>query len=308
MIGLVPWVVNKFVGEENEEPNTQFEANPQDVCAGAEKKDSISPGMLQEMSNNPGETLVFVDADGVVNVGIRDTSGQSPLLLCQTNLERSKQVAGRNMSGLAAIINHVASSDIGHGDNGSYAMLATAPGSYDISPILAGRLGRIIDAAGPRCTLVLSSSWRKPSHRPRVVALEAAISESCGRSLTFTEKTGPGGDHPEKRFHLIGNFVSDYSERRREEGDDSPLRVLVLDDFAATHPKRWNMEEVTSVSSWEEAMRQRSACPQNTFVKLVHTYEEWSTDSGEHVQIGCGLTMKKVREAERFLAGNPNEN
>lgn len=312
MISFLSWVINQpdkatrpsaKMEDIDEEARRRREGDAkllEDFDAGRIKKEPTSAEPLQA-AELPSETLVFVDADGVINVGIRDQPGQSPLLLCETNLARCK--LGTNPRGPSAIIRSVANREIGHGDDGSYAKFATPPGSFDISPILGQRLGRIIDAAGPRCTMVLSSSWRKPSHRPRVEALEAKISEHCGRALKFNEKTAPGGDEPDKRLLLIGNFVRDWSSKRRDRGDDGPLRVLVIDDFAATHPSRWKTSDLNSVSDVEELLRKRSVCPENTFVKLVHTYEEWCTEAGAEVQIGCGLTTKKVQEAERFLMG-----
>lgn len=308
MINFLSWVINKpeSAARLSEKTESDDESNRrstregdakclEDFDVGKEVKSTAFP--LGEMPRDACQTLVFVDADGVVNVGIRDQPGQSPLLLCESNLARCKLAV--NATGPSAIIKSVASREIGHGDDGSYAKFATQPGSFDISTILAQRLGRIIDSAGPRCTMVLSSSWRKPSHHKRVVALEAALSEHCGRPLAFNERTGPGGDEPEKRLWLIGNFVQEYSSQHR-----GPLRVLVLDDFAASHPNRWKIPNINSVSSVEETLRRRSANPESTYVKLVHTYEEWLTDSGAQVQIGSGLTMKKVCEAECFLRGD----
>lgn len=250
----------------------------------------------------PGpETLVFVDADGVINVGIRDSAGQAPLLLCEANLARCREQK-KCTSGPVHVVSSVACRVVGHGEEDSYAKYATQAGSNDITPEFAARLAEIIRAAGPRCMLVLSSSWRKPNHVKRVLALEAAISKFADKPTKFTAKTGPGGDEPHHRLHLIGEFVRQYTAGRdpKLHGD---LRVLVLDDFAASHPRDWRERpgNVDSVGAVEDFWRKCSACPENTAVKLVHTYEEWVTEHGVRVQIGSGLTPGKASEACRFL-------
>lgn len=257
------------------------------------------------------ETLIFVDADGVVNVGVRDTVGQSPLLLCEANLARCRAcppvttVAAATGSAVAAathIMSAAAARDIGHGDEGTYAKFATQPGSCDISPLFAQRLADIIRCAGPRVVMVLSSSWRKATHQARVSALEDALTQHCGRSISFESRTKPGGDEPEKRIELIGDFVHDYSATRQQP--EVPLRVVVLDDFGASHPKNWKIKQcVSSTDAVEEHLRARSTQPHQTTVKLVHTYDEWRTELGLPVRIGTGLTTAKVCEAQCYLQG-----
>lgn len=255
------------------------------------------------------ETLIFVDCDGVFNVGIRDTPGQSPILLCDANLARCEKGAATsspssNCGSAAHIIACAAAHDIGHGDDGTYSKFATASGSSDICPLFAKRMADIIRHAGPNYVMVLSSSWRKACHQARVIALEAALSKFSGQSIKFGSRTRPGGDEPEKRLEIIGDFVREYSTNRNNPA--APLRVLVLDDFAATHPRSWSFSErIWSKESVEECLRERSAQPNLTYVKLVHTYDEWTTDFGVQVQIGSGLTEAKVCEAECFLLGKP---
>lgn len=244
------------------------------------------------------ETLVFVDVDGVINVGIRDTETRSPLLLCEKNLAQSKQTPGKT----SHIIRSVGRRQIGQGDEGTYARFATTSDSSDICPILAQRMAEIIVHAGPQVVMVLSSSWRKDSHQNRVLDLEAALSKYSGTSIKFEHRTKPGGDNPDKRVALIGDFIHDYTESR--SASLGPLRVLVVDDFAATHPRDWQFPDaITSERNLEDHWRGRSAQPDETFVKLLHTYDEWKTDKGVPVQIGSGLTCAKVSEARRWLSG-----
>jgi len=248
------------------------------------------------------ETLIFVDADGVINVGIRDCPGQPPLLLCKKNLACCKPCDSPPAAGTRLATSHImfatAHRQVGHGEGGTYSKFATTPGSFDISPILVQRLAEILRHAGPHSKMVLTSSWRKPAHRERVEALEAALSKYSGKKVTFDAHTKPGCDQPEKRVELIGDFVREYSENR--ERSDRPLRVLVLEDFVAKPPQQWNFESVESV---EAHLRERSFQPEQTSVKLVHCYEEWTTSFGQFVQVGTGLSRAKMCEAERFLLG-----
>jgi hypothetical protein len=249
-----------------------------------------------------------VDCDGVINVGIRDGPGQSPLLLCESNLARCQASIAAAPPGTAMAANNIlhsaASRQIGHGDEGTYSKFATAPGSSDICPLFAKRMADIVRFAGPQTVMVLSSSWRKPTHHNRVAALEAQLSRYSRRAISFEARTKPGGDTPVKRIELIGDFIHEYSSNRTQT--DRPLRVVVLEDFAATHPRHWNLREpVTSLAQIEAILRNRSCQPGLTSVKLVHTYDEWTTDDGLQVQIGTGLTCAKVCEAKRFLSGEP---
>jgi len=301
-MNLLTWVVNQSRLSNNVARNDFAKPAVAKHCKSLKEFDHCSH-MAQ------AETLIFVDADGVVNVGIRDTPGQSPLLLCDANLARCQKgaatLAPSSSCGAAAhIIASAAAHDIGHGDEGTYAKFATEPGSSDICPLFAKRMADIIGHAGPNCVMVLSSSWRKACHQARVTALEAALSKFSGRPIKFESRTRLGGDEPEKRLEIIGDFVREYSANRNNP--DAPLRVLVLEDFAATHPKNWEFSErIKSKESVEECLRERSAQPNLTYVKLVHTYDEWTTDFGVQVQIGSGLTEAKVCEAECFLLGKP---
>jgi hypothetical protein len=263
---------------------------------------------VSEFLEDP-ETLIFVDADGVVNVGIRDCPDQSPLLLSEENLARLEASMAAVPSGgkplpSATIFDAAARRQIGHGDEGTYSKFATRSGSSDICPIFAERMADIIIHGGSRCIPVLSSSWRKSNHRDRVAALEAQLSRFGGREIVFKAHTKPGADTPGKRVELIGDFVQEYSSKRR--ACDSPLRVVLLEDFSASHPRAWSSKElIRSTKDVEDYLCNRSCQPALTKVKLVHTYDEWTTDLGLHVQIGTGLTCAKVDEAKRFFLDMP---
>lgn len=263
------------------------------------KLENSQTNQLEKSDLQDAETLIFVDADGVINVGVRDVPGQPPLLLCQRNLNRARKQSCNE--GPNYIISVAASRDVGH-DDGSYSKFATVPDSSDICELFAQRLAGIINLAGPRCKTVLSSSWRKPHHQNRVLALEAAISKYGGKAFKFEGRTRLGADAPEGRIECISDFLRDHTENRKSS--EGPLRVLVLEDFAATHPSQWNFANgVNSKDGLEEYWRRSSSQPQNAHVKLIHCYEEFVTDKGVQVQMGSGLTSANVCEAERFLMG-----
>jgi hypothetical protein len=286
-MNLLARVLGKPIVEAKSEDQSMPEDMQQTVFAHQEFKDA--------------ETWIFVDADGVVNVGIRDTPGQSPLLLCERNLVRCVQKVP--CTGPSHIISSAANREIGHGDEGTYSKFATLAGSCDISEIFAERLAGIIKLAGSRCRMVLSSSWRKPHHQNRVLALEAAISKYSGTDFKFDDKTKLGGDEPEQRIQFIGDYIREHTQNKNPS--DGPLRVVVLEDFAATHPKQWKFGGgCHSVDSTEEYWRYSSSQPHTAHVKLVHCYEEWVTDQGMQVQLGSGLTSAKVCEVERFLTND----
>jgi hypothetical protein len=214
--------------------------------------------------------------------------------------------AGGQPNPANCILYSAAYRQIGHGDEGTFSKFATTPGSSDICPLFTERMAEIIRYAGANFVMVLSSSWRKSTHRNRVAALEAQLSRYAGRNIVFEQRTRPGGDTPEKRLELIGDFVQEYTSKRRNR--DSPIRVVVLEDFAATHPRQWSIKDpIRSPEDIEAYWRERSCQPALTAVKLVHTYDEWVTDGGLQVQIGTGLTMQKVSEAKQFLLGIPPE-
>jgi hypothetical protein len=300
-MNLLAWVFRQPDKTGKADPSTLEGAKQNHLQQRASKNEMFEQANFQaDQSFQDAETLLFVDADGIVNVGIRDTPGQSPLLLCESNLNRVLQRA--SCTGASHIISSAASREVGHGENGTYSKFATVAGSSDICEVFAERLADIIRFAGPRCKTVLSSSWRKPAHHARVMALEAAVTKYGGKMFKFDERTKLGGDDAEKRIQLIGEFLRDYTAKR--SSSEGPLRVVVLEDFAATHPRQWKFANgICSQDGLEEHWRCCSSDSEQTFVKLVHCYEEWTTDQGALVQIGCGLTSAKVCEAERFLMG-----
>merc|ERR1719270_787706 len=81
-----------------------------------------------------------------------------------------------------------------------------------------------------------------------------------------------------------------------------PLRVLVIDDFFLTPLSGWLCDDVeVSKAEDAEAYLRNCAPSADLRVKLVHTYASWETAAGLGVQVGCGITMAHLRQAEDFL-------
>jgi len=276
---------------------------PQDVsglpAAAAEVDAKLSEGFDV---GEPTDTLIFVDADGVINVGIRDDPVASPLLLEDASLVTAREIPCLT----STIIEAVATRELGHGEDGTYAQFATERGSAskDICDVFVQRLAEIVQLAGPRCWLVLSSTWRRPtkSCQRRVAALEKCLSRHSGKTIGFSAHIGGlhERDDPPCRVRLIGEFVRAFTAQRA-----TPLRVLVLEDFGATHPRDWPSEKnaTKTLKEVEDFIRASSNTPDLTSVKLLHTYDEWITEHGYQVRIGSGLVLAKVCEAKRFLLG-----
>lgn len=244
------------------------------------------------------ETLVFVDADGVVNVGIRDKANSAPVMLCDTNLERARMAS----CSTSYLVSQLARKPLDHGEEGTFSKYIAKDGS-EIVPEFAARLSELFVLAGPRATIVLSSSWRKPSNEKRLVAFEAAIASHLGEDFGFDAMTGPGSDLPKSRLELIGLAVREFTANRDFE-KSGPLKVLVLEDFAASSTAALR-PHADSVHSAEEYLKKSSSMPDRTAVKLIHSYSEMTTERGDRFQVGTGLTQKMCCEAKRFLLGGP---
>jgi len=127
------------------------------------------------------DTLIFVDVDGVLNIGIFDPTGR-PLELSTHNVETALKHwgvrEGHSQRDCIERIVEVYSHEVGHGEASTYEEFLADPKS-GVSAVLVGRLARIITTAqegSNNVEVVLSSSWRKPQHAVRVGALEGVLS------------------------------------------------------------------------------------------------------------------------------------
>lgn len=199
--------------------------------------------------------------------------------------------------------------DDGEGEDDTYAKLAhcEASGSSDV---LVGRLARLIRIA-PRCTVVLSSSWRQPEHRFRVERLEAALAQHLGVPFwEFDARTSLAHERgAPDRLQRVGDYIADHVAASNQP---QKLRVLVLDDFMVNafhgwQVEGWPMDSAEAAESYLRCRAERRLGPDRSAgfaVKVIHTYDEWTTPSSLCVQVGTGLTLKHFRRAEAFLAGS----
>eukprot|EP00416_Gambierdiscus_australes_P041834 CAMPEP_0171108874 /NCGR_PEP_ID=MMETSP0766_2-20121228/69787_1 /TAXON_ID=439317 /ORGANISM="Gambierdiscus australes, Strain CAWD 149" /LENGTH=333 /DNA_ID=CAMNT_0011570491 /DNA_START=67 /DNA_END=1068 /DNA_ORIENTATION=+ len=250
-------------------------------------------------------TLIFVDVDGVLNVGISDGHGKAPLLLSDKNVERALRPppvkgSGQKAAALQKLV-AVSRRTVGGGEKGTFASLVSSAPA-DVSSILAGRLAQLIRAAGEHRTVVLSSSWRQPHHNAQAKRLEQEISNHLGSTFEFDGRTPLRNDWcPKERVVCIGDFVASF-----EVPPSAKLQLLVLDDFFISPMNGWECDGV-AVDSTEGAERYLlTRCPPaaSVSVRIEHTYDEWTLKSGLLVQVGVGLTMEHFRNAMCFVTGH----
>jgi len=248
-------------------------------------------------------TLLFVDIDGVLNVGVGD-KGNAPFSLNTDNIAIAATKPAK--SRCAQLLLGVACKQVDH-ENTTYGELCK--GSPQLADIYVKRLAEIIAAAKSQGQLmcVLSSTWR--THNVKGVrVLEQKVSKVLGQRWTFDEETdtqefrGRGG-----RLENIGNFLSDWSETTT--ADFANVRALVLEDFHITPLDGWSCHEKDMTCARDVDAWLRTCLPpkMNAATCLIHTYDEWMTASGLLLQVGSGLTMKHFHKAMAFLnntAGN----
>lgn len=252
------------------------------------------------------QTFIFVDVDGVLNVGIRD-HGRAPLLLNEENCDVAAGIEDLDtlvgderecIEKVLAVMRH----SVGKSDVEVYKKLACSS-RLQCSGLLVARLADIIRAGGDRCSVVLSSNWRRPKYTKKVSKLEDALSVYLGRAFKFDAATAQAEEATASdRLSCIGAHLARVCDDAERTG---PIKVLVLDDFFITPLNGWacqgnRMTETAHVESYL-----RGCCKKVTDVaiKLVHCYEEWATPSGLHIQVGSGLTSEQLRASQDFLGG-----
>jgi len=262
------------------------------------------------------ETLIFVDVDGVLNLAVRDPEDAAPVGLSHENIDvarkvwamRKRRLRGEPM--IERILDvHDRKLEEGEGEAATYAKLAHRE-AVGLSDVLVERLARLIRTA-PCCTVVLSSTWRMPEHKFRVQRLEAALGHHLGSPRwAFHARTSLAPERgATERLQRIGDFVVDHLARGRGRRE---LRVLVLDDFMVNAFHGWPCGgcPMDSCEAAERYLSDRAArglgrepaC--DLAVRVIHTYDEWTTASSLFVQVGTGLTIGHFRRAESFLLGS----
>mmetsp|Transcript_24510 Transcript_24510/g.70361 ORF Transcript_24510/g.70361 Transcript_24510/m.70361 type:complete len:377 (-) Transcript_24510:78-1208(-) len=276
--------------------------------------DAARPSFGTEVPDSV-DTIVLVDVDGVLNVGAREDKGTAPLLLNTANCEHAFRLlrdgalgpnstcdlnTRRSVERLVSMWYRKLPEE---GAKTYGGLMCQAPSMF--SPVLVDRLAQILRLAGGRRAAVLSSSWRKPSYAKRVKELEAAISARLGEEFAFAAAT-PGDDEhcAADRLRCIGSFIEALADSRARRGAarSTPLRILILEDFFISAPEDWATFgcPIDSVRAAEAFLRGR-APDLDLSVKIVHTYDAWTTPSGLRVSVGSGLTARAMRQATEYL-------
>mmetsp|Transcript_113175 Transcript_113175/g.225361 ORF Transcript_113175/g.225361 Transcript_113175/m.225361 type:complete len:312 (-) Transcript_113175:32-967(-) len=250
------------------------------------------------------ETLIFLDVDGVLNIGVKD-GPNDPVAFTSGNLQLALQMASsakkKNMNPIAERILAVAERKVDYGENSTYEKLVA--NDDELSELLVSRFVKLVKTAGTSCHLVFSSSWRRPKHAKRKERLETCIAKHMGKPFTFEASTSLREERkPIDRLQTIGEYLVNYCQQRGKDAAPA-LRILVLDDFCST-PLGGQEFHGTGINSPEAAERYVAEFIGKDFdvkVKVVHTYDSWTTKQGTQIEIGCGLTMKHFSVSLHFL-------
>jgi len=276
----------------------------EDACT-REVDQIVATSTMEDQANIESDTLIFVDIDGVLNIAIRDPKG-APLLLSEDNAERAlamwSERGSLQQDQRTAVERIVATCSRQEGpfEDATYSKLLCAPNTA-LSDLLVGRLARLIEAAGRQCKVVLSSTWRLPRHSKRAHQAEAILSRHLGRHFAFDARTAIWDDNtPELRLECIADFAAEHCEKAPWV---KRLRMLVLEDFHTTPFGTWHCrrQEMGSADAVEQYLRSRVPARIDASVRLIHTYDEWTTDGGLSMKIGCGLTRQHCDRALGFL-------
>ncbi len=112
------------------------------------------------------ETILFVDVDGVLNVGIYDPS-DAPILLKSSELSLAREIVNMDYRGFDSATAYKICALAATPTDESGTTFESLASHDQLSKVLVGRLSELIQDAGPKCHVVLSSSWRKRQHMKR---------------------------------------------------------------------------------------------------------------------------------------------
>jgi len=256
-------------------------------------------------SETSSVTLIFVDVDGVLNVGLSDDGG--PLSFDEANLSiarKSRKGTGNSQIAdkLLGTIRMQHSSD----DRRSTFADFVCRDDLNVCDIFVHRLVKILSAAGDKRRVILSSSWRNSDNALRVKKLQNIIGNYLGDKFEFDDtlprEVERGG---EDRLRLIGEYMATY-------GKNTPsainMQALVLDDFSYQPIRNFTCGG-TAVDSLESAEAYLAACPPaaiSATVRIIHTYNNLLLPCGEVVDTGAGISKQHLTEALAFLGASEN--
>jgi len=244
------------------------------------------------------DTVVFVDVDGVLNVGIKDPP-LNPLLLSTSNVSKAVRCDGGLSAKVVDVCERLQQGQA-PGGSAAYAELAS-DARTGVSEVLIGRLTEMLRGAGEGRLVVLTSSWREPRHRHMVNRLEERVSHALGEPFHFDDTTEICRDNsPARRLVCIGDYISSHCSAWQRSA-----KALVLDDFHINPLRGFSVEDraVQGAADAEAYLRSRAAPASGLSVLLVHPFDQWTTAEGLLVQIGSGLSPQDVERAVAFLAG-----
>ena len=112
---------------------------------------------------DPIETILFVDVDGVLNVGIYDPF-DAPILLKSSELSLAREIVNMDYRGFDSATAYKICALAATPTDESGTTFESLASQDQLSKVLVGRLSELIQDAGPKCHVVLSSSWRKKQH------------------------------------------------------------------------------------------------------------------------------------------------
>eukprot|EP00439_Symbiodinium_sp_Y106_P081836 s1601_g20.t4 len=250
----------------------------------------------------PFDTILFVDVDGVLNVGIQD-DGNAPILLKTNELDLARELCAAGYNGRDADTARRICALASHSADCFGSITYEALASQDqLSKVLLGRLALLIQEAGSRCHVVLSSSWRKKQHAGRRKVLEEELSQCLGRPFVFDGVTALllPERHAVHRLAAIRMYLSDFAQKDRFTAN---VKVVVIDDFFLSPISGWDCGD-TSIESVADAEAYLTSGMESSDltaeVKILHCYEELAT-GGYRLQVGTGLSRNLLADAFEFL-------
>jgi hypothetical protein len=238
------------------------------------------------------DTLVFVDVDGVLNLGIQDPGGMVDFNDVNLKVVEDGAAMYRRADGIWTCPDEAMRQTVerleatcqralepSEGANATYEKFL-ANSATGFSELLVGRLASLINEAGARGKIVLSSNWRMPRHENKVRKLEASLSRHLGKAFTFDTRTTLRRESgPADRLELIGDFIEKFCSSKAHDQKKS-LKVLVLDDFVGNSLANVFIDGKNLVQCAGDAeiyLQRRCAVPAPVSVRVVHTYDSWTT-------------------------------
>eukprot|EP00931_Biecheleriopsis_adriatica_P118433 TRINITY_DN93846_c0_g1_i1.p1 TRINITY_DN93846_c0_g1~~TRINITY_DN93846_c0_g1_i1.p1 ORF type:complete len:344 (-),score=50.74 TRINITY_DN93846_c0_g1_i1:54-1085(-) len=259
------------------------------------------------------ENLMFVDIDGVLNVGVKDGDSH-PLSLSARNLEiakyfpvlqgeEAKLESAQKGQAAARRLRFVSQCNLAaYGESNETTFEKFLSGDdVDVADEFVHRLASIIKAAGSKTLVVLTSTWRQPRYADKVRSLEMLLSKHMGKPFEFGARTSLEEVHSAAgRLAGMAQYLRQYCANLSP--DCKTLRVLALEDFHIT-AMGWQCDgnDIRSVQDAEMYLRKSIPANLKASVKLLHTYAEWSVTDLPLVQVGSGITMQHFCNALEFF-------